>query len=528
MNLWLSFQKAVSLWGTKEAIVDGNKRFTYEQFGKRVCNIAAFMLDKGLHKGAIVAIAAPNCFQYLEIYYACAILGIILTPLNYRLSSSETTAILIDSESVLLFAHTDFSIEIQKALADSTNVKTIVWLGDGECPYVTSKAYKYDNLVLDDQVIDFNELPEIDTNDLAQLYYTSGTTGKPKGVMLTHGNVAFNALAAIADLRLSADDTWIHAAPMFHLADAWASFAMTWAGGKHVFLSYFNSSQILKLIDEEKVSITVLVPTMLNQMIHDPNKEKYSCKSLRTLITGGSPIAPEVVRQTINIFGCEYIQLYGMTETSPFLTISAPKDNSQQLSKEEDLARRCRTGRPYIGAEVKVVRMDGREVEHNDLEVGEIIARGPTITPGYWKQPIITQETIKNGWIHTGDLAVVDKDGYINIVDRKKDMIITGGENVYSTEVEYILYEHKAVRECAVIGVPDSKWGECVKAFVVLRDGQSSSEDEIIAFVRQRLAHYKAPRSVEFLEQLPKTGSGKIYKKLLRAQFWQDKERQIN
>lgn len=527
MNIWLSLNKAITLFSHREALVDGNKRFTYKDFGQRVANLTASLAHLGIKQGGVVAISAPNGHEFVEVYYACAISGIVLSPLNFRLSTQELTAILQDSEASVLICHTAFANEVQNIVSVCPKLKHLVWIGEGVIPNIGISSHHFEHLTAQGTG-KMPALPNLQADDLAHLYYTSGTTGRPKGVMLTQGNVTFNALGAIAELGLNDSDVWLHVAPLFHLADAWATFAMTWVGGKHVFLPQFKPSPTLATMEKEKVTITVLVPTMLNALLNDPLVADFDYVQLRTLITGGSPIAPETVRRIHNTFGCEYIQLYGMTETSPWLTISRPTIAHQHLSQDQQLEVRSRTGRPYIGAEVKVVRPDGTEVLKNNREVGEIIAKGPTITPGYWKQPEATKETIKNGWIYTGDLAVIDEDGYINIVDRKKDMIITGGENVYSTEVEYVLYEHPAVHECAVMGVPDEFWGEAVKAIVVLRPGHSLTEQELIEFAKERLAHYKVPRSIDFLPELPKTGSGKIYKKGLREKFWLHKEQKIN
>lgn len=536
MNLWLSLNKALTLFPNKEAIVDGDKRFTYAALGKRIANVVANLQAMGLRKGDLVAIAAPNCHQYLEIYYACGISGIVLSPLNYRLALREISDILNEAECRLLFVHPDFAGHVQELKESVGTLAHIVHIDDGNGASAgttsTSTATvetSYEALAhgnADPARLD--SLPQLHADDLAQVYFTSGTTGRPKGVMLTQGNVTFNSLAVIADLRLDETDSWLHGAPMFHLADAWATFAITWVGGKHVFIPYFNASNALRCIEEHGITTSVLVPTMLNAMMHDPALPQHNYTSLRMILTGGSPIAPDMVREAIEKFGCEYIQLYGMTETSPFLTLSRPKSHQLTGDCSREINVRCRTGRPYIGAEVKVVKPDGTEVAHDNMDVGEIIARGPTIFAGYWKQPEATAQAIRNGWIHTGDLAVVCPEGFINIVDRAKDMIITGGENVFSTEVEYVLQEHPAVLECAVFGIPHEFWGESVKAAVVLREQQSATEEQLIEYVRERLAHYKVPRGIDFHPALPKTGSGKIYKKGLREAYWREKEKQVN
>jgi acyl-CoA synthetase (AMP-forming)/AMP-acid ligase II len=354
------------------------------------------------------------------------------------------------------------------------------------------------------------------SDHVAHLYYTSGTTGHPKGVMLTHRNVWTHALAAIAELSLSERDTWAHVAPMFHLADAWATFAITWVGGRHVMLPRFEAREALELIERERVTLTNLVPTMLNLMVKHEDRARFDYSSLRLILSGGAPIAPAVVRAIIETFGCEYVQTYGMTETSPYLTMSLLTEELRRRPAEEQLRYRAKTGRPFLGVELRVLGEGGQAVAPDEQEVGEIQVRGETVTPGYWNRPDATADAFTgDGWLRTGDLAVVDQEGYVTIVDRKKDMINTGGEKVYSTEVEYVLYQHPAVLEAAVFGSPDPVWGEVVTAAVVVRPAMALSEEELVTFCRPRLAAFKLPRQIRFLPELPKTGSGKILKRAL-------------
>ena len=309
---------------------------------------------------------------------------------------------------------------------------------------------------------------------------------------------------------------------MFHLADAWATWAVTWTGGTHIFVRAFDPSEVLEIMARERATISNMIPTMLNFLVNHPHAGQWDYSSLRVLLSGGAPIAPEVVKKVVQTFQCDYVQTYGMTETSPYLTMSILKNHLAGLPEDEQLAIKSKTGREFITVQLKVVREDGAEVAQNEQEVGEIIVKGDIVTPGYWKLPEETQQAIKDGWLYTGDLAVVDEEGYITIVDRKKDMILTGGENVYSTEVENILYLHPAILEAAVVGVPDETWGEMIKAIIVLKEGMEATEEEIIDFCKERLARFKAPKSVEFYPELPKTGSGKIAKRKLREQYCRD------
>jgi fatty-acyl-CoA synthase len=502
MDISISLAKAAQLWPNKTAIVDGAQRFTYSRFADRVARLRSILSGMGLHKGDVAAIIAPNCHQYMELYYAAAVSGVVLAPLNFRLSPREISNILRDSDCRVLFSHNDFNLQVADASKEHSLDRIVFF----------NETYEMELAAAEPET----SAVQLSPDDLAHLYYTSGTTGKAKGVMLSHGNVATHALTAIAELNLSDCDVWAHVAPMFHLADAWATFAITWSGGTHIFVPYFEAESVLRTFAEERVTITNLIPTMLNAMVHNGSVKMFDYSSLRCLLSGGAPIAPETVRNIINTFGCDYVQTYGMTETSPYLTLSLLKDHLKSLPDEEQLRYKSKTGRPYMCVQLKVVRPDGSEVTPDAAEVGEIIVQGPTVTKGYWKQPEATAQAIIDGWLHTGDLANVDSEGYVNIVDRKKDMIITGGENVYSTEVENVIYEHPAVMECAVVGVPDEKWGEIIKAAVVLKSGHSLTDVDLISFVRERLAHYKSPRIVEFIPALPRTGSGKIYKKGLR------------
>ncbi len=517
MNITFILEKALSLYAGKEAVVCNEKRFTYSQFADRVYGLANFFRRKGVGKGDCVAILHHNSNEFLECYFAVAQLGAILNPLNFRLSPAELGYILGDSQARLLIAARRFGPQVSSVMETSSGIGRVVWTGPGDEPRLKD-SLDYEEILEREEKAP-PEVPDLSDDDVAHLYYASGTTGRPKGVMLSHKNVCSHALAAIAELHLTDKDNWIHVAPLFHLADAWATFAITWVGGKHVVVTDFDAPCVLVALRDEKVTITNMIPTMLNMLVNTPGVGTYDFSSLRALLSGGAPIAPEVVRKIMETFRCDYIQTYGMTETSPYLTVSILKGNLADLSPERQFFYKAKTGRPFLGVLLKVVREDGTLVTPDDKEVGEIVVKGDIVTKGYWRQPEETAKVLKDGWLFTGDMAVVDEEGYVNIVDRKKDMIITGGENVYSVKVENTLYTHPSILEAAVIGVPDPKWGEAVKAIVVLKEGHSVTEDEIILHCKDRIARYKAPKSVDFVPELPKTGSAKIYKKGLRERY---------
>lgn len=513
MHLARILDRAAALFPTQNAIVDGEKRVSYGELATRVEALAAFLRTRGVEIGTRVACLEVNSQAHLEAYFACARLGAILCPLNFRLAAHELAFIVADSDARVLLVGPSLAERARELLRASDRFDEVVWLGEkpsdlrgvGDRDVFTPANFA-------------STVPAVDVppDHIAQLYYTSGTTGRPKGVMLTHRNVWVHALAAIAELELSAADTWAHVAPMFHLADAWASFAITWVGGRHVMVPKFEEEAVFAAIEREHVTITNLIPTMLNRLVRYPGAAARDVASMRRILSGGAPIAPEVVREIMRVFRCEYVQTYGMTETSPYLTLSLLKEHLKSRAPEEQFVFRAKTGRAFLAVELALIDEHGREVARDGVTVGEIRARGPTVTPGYWNRPEETRSAFVDGWLRTGDLATLDPEGYFQIVDRAKDMIITGGEKVYSTEVEHVLYEHPAVLEAAVFGVPDADWGESVRAAIALREGTQASERELIEFCRARLTHYKCPRAVEFHAELPKTGTAKIQKKTLR------------
>ncbi len=451
----------------------------------------------------------------LEAYFAAVHAEAILVPMNHRLTARDLAYILDDTSCRVMIADDGWCDLAAEAITTSHTSCTPIWSRvDGQTqPKVNGPDYE--TLLTE---IGPQPLPEpaAGEDDPANVYYTSGTTGHQKGVVLTHRNISSHALATIAELGLTDSDTWAHVAPMFHLADAWATWAITWVGGRHVMVGAFDPAAVFRTLAECEVTVTNLVPTMLNDLVNHEDSHGVRLPAFRLVMSGGAPISSQLVRQVIGTFRCEYVQTYGLTETSPYLTFSLLKEHLRRLPPEDQIRYRSMTGRPALGVRLRLVDEEGNDVPADGRSVGEIVARGDRITPGYWRLPDATAEAFRDGWFHTGDLATVDGEGYFNIVDRKKDVILTGGELVYSTEVENALYDHPAVLEAAVIGVADDRLGESVLAFVVLRNGQSCGADELAKHCRDRLAHYKCPRTVGIIEALPRTGSGKISKKTLQ------------
>ncbi len=511
MSLIKILTKTLELYPDNKAVVCEGKKFTYRQFAERVGRLANTLIKLNIKKGDKVAILHKNCHYFLESYFGVMYIGAVLIPLNHYLTSKDLAFILKNSESKLLIASSDFSEKVNDINDEiGENIRNI------------KTENEYEDFIAKSSTI----LPDInvDDEDVAQIYYTSGTTGKPKGVILSHKNVNIHSNNSITELSLSICDKWLHAAPLFHLADAWATWAITKVGGTHILCRDFNPDKLCRIIEDEKVTITNMVPTMYYRLVNYPKVTKYDYSSLRVLLSGGASTSPDLIRNIIKIFNCDYIQTYGMTETSPFLTMSILKNHLCSLPYDQQLRYKSTTGREFLGVKLRVVDNKGEEVQQDNKEVGEIIVKGDTIFKGYWKLPEETKKVFRNGWFYTGDMAVINQEGYITIVDRKKDMIITGGENVFSIEVENILYSHPAVLEVAVIGVPDMEWGEIVKAFIVLKKDENITEDEIIKYCKGKIANYKIPKSIVFLENLPKLGSGKISKKLLKEKYSKKKK----
>ena len=515
--------RAVTLYGEKTAVIDDQKTVTYSELNERVNQLSYGLSDLGVEKGDKVAYLAPNTLEMLEGFYGIFQLGAVMVALNTRLQPHDYTFILNHSESKVLFVDQELFPLVEPILDDLTTVEKIIV---HNCSNVSEQITNYDQWL---SQYSKDEFPRalLDEEDVACLLYTSGTTGNPKGVMLTHRNNYLHAMSAMHHIRVYDEDTLLHILPMFHV-NGWGSpFYYTANGATQVMLRKVQPEVIFEKIEKYGVTVAHMAPTVLNALLeyHNQNGSKIE-QNMRVVIAGSAP-PPAFVARVEEDLGWEFVQVYGMTETSPLFTTSRIRSEQNALEKETQYRLKAKAGYAMIGAKVKVINDDGKEVAKNGKQVGEIVTRSNGVMKGYWKNEAATMETIRNGWLHTGDMATVDENGYIDIVDRKKDVIISGGENISSIEVEGVLYEHPAVLEAAVVAVPHEKWGEVPHAVIVIRDGHTLTEEEITAFSREKLAHFKAPKSITFTDELPKTASGKIQKVHIRKQFWKS-DRLVN
>jgi fatty-acyl-CoA synthase len=504
-------------YGKRTAVVCGDNRFTYEEFAERAARLGGALCGAGVRPGDRVAFLTMNCHRLLEAYYGVLEAGAVLLPLNIRLAPHELAYILNDSRARVLFVEKGL---IGLAEGFRQNVPAVETFFSLDAPPQTSWLAKqtYDEL-LEDATPHRAEVLEIDENSVAELFYTSGTSANPKGVMLTHRNIYLHALYACMTDDPTQDNVQLHTIPLFH-ANGWgAAHALALTGGKHVMLRHFDCAEIFRLIQQEKVRTMCLVPTMATALVNSPERQKYDLSSLAIINIGGAASSPTLVREVEEKLGGMCRSGYGLTETSPTLTFSRMKPGLA-WEGEQKYARQAMTGFAIPGQEIRVVDAHDNDVPHDGKTVGEIVARGDVIMEGYWNQPEATAEALRGGWFHTGDMATINEDGYLLLVDRKKEIIVSGGENISSLEIEKTILAHPSVYEVAVIPVPDEKWGEVPRALVVVKPGAQLTEKELLEFCRSRMAHYKAPHSVEFLESLPKTGTGKILKRELRKKYW--------
>lgn len=509
--------RAVKLYGEKKAIICDERVFTYQQLNKRVNQISHGLKKLNINKGDRVAFLAPNTVEMLEGFYAVFQLGAIMVPLNIRLTPADYLFILNHSEAKVLFVDQklyEMIVPIKDKLETVESI--IVHYKDKE-----TEERNYDEWLMEQPEDDFERVV-VDEDDICSLLYTSGTTGDPKGVMLTHRNNYLHAMSTMHHLKVDDNDVYMHVLPMFHVNGWGAPFYYTANGATQICLRNVTPETIWESINKYGITVMHMAPTVLNSLFqYYENKKIDTEQKLRVVVAGSAP-PPAFVTKVEMELGWEFIQVYGMTESSPLSLVSKVRSVHQHLTDEEKYRMKAKAGHQMIGSQVLVINDLGTEVAHDGKEIGEVVVRSNGVMKGYWKNEEATMATIRKGWLHTGDMGTVDEYGNIDIVDRKKDVIISGGENISSIEVEGNLYEHPAVLEAAVIAIPHEKWGETPHAFVVVRPGYTVSEQELIEFSRNSLAHFKAITSVTFIDELPKTASGKIQKVQLRNSYWEE------
>jgi fatty-acyl-CoA synthase len=511
-------RRAATLYPDKLAVVDGDRRFTYRALQARARRLANALRGLGIGPGDRVCILSPNSHHFLESFYGTSLIGAVLVPLNYRLIAADHEYILNHAGVRCVLVDSEYTGVIDAVRGSLRHVEH--WISasdDGRAAAGWVDWEAWIGAAADTPP----PPPAIDEDDLVSINYTSGTTARPKGVMLTHRNCYLNAYNLIAHLGLRHDDVELWTLPMFHCNGWGGVYALTAQGGTHVILRSIDARTIYELIAREGVTFACMAPAVLRAILDYPDKAAHAIRTRPRFTVAGAPPPAAFIERLERELGWQFIQIYGLTETAPLLTISAP----DAMTRADDWARRAHAGVEAIGVEIAVLDAGGTPVPRDGTTVGEICARSNVVFKGYWEQPEATAEAIRDGWFHTGDLAVWDEVHNIHIVDRKKDVIISGGENISSSEIEDALYQHPAVLECAVIGVPDSQWGETPKALIVLRHGQTADEATLIAFCRARLAHFKCPRSIEFVSELPRTATGKLQKFKLRERYWQGPRR---
>lgn len=507
------------IWPDNTAVVFESQNYTYKQFNERINRFANYLIAAGYKKGDGIAVMAENCSGYLEVYFGAAKIGVCVTPINVRLGDDEIVHIINDSEVTLLVVGNGYEEKVNLIKDRLQNIRRWVTLDN---PF--SRFDDYEKLLEKSAP----EEPDLDKynvheDDLAILMYTGGTTGLPKGVMLSHRSAVLAGITAALGNGFTEEDSTCFVLPIFHVS-WWPILALLLVGGKVCINRKPNLDNIFKLIQKEKCTHINAVPTIYGWMLDSPSVDQYDLSSLRLMGYAGSPFPVEILKKCIKKFGNKFNQGYGATETAGCGISSLNwRDHYLDGQKSRYLTS---AGKPLQVSRVKIV--DEFDKPLSPGEYGEICAKGEHIMMGYWKNPKLTAEVLKGGWYHTGDMGYMDEDGYIFMTDRKADMIISGGENVYPKEVEDVIYGHPAVKECTVVSAPDAKWGEVVQAVVVLRPGKQATEEDIIEHCKESLAGYKCPKAVAFWNDIPKTVVGKIIKKEVKKKFWEGKERMIS
>jgi len=509
--------RGVDLYPNRTAVVSGDRRFTYAQFGERCERFAAALCGLGVQRGDRVAYLSFNNAELLEGYYAPLLAGAISMPLNVRLTAPELTAILDHAEPRVLIYESDFAPIVDHLRHACPAVQH--WIAIGP---------QYESL-LAARRLPRPDVFSLDENAIAELFYTSGSTGTPKGVMLSHRTLYLHAVAVSATFTHDDNNVELHTIPLFH-ANGWGRAHSTCLMGlTQVMVRRFEPSLVLRLIEEEKATGMAVVPTMANALLNCPDLANRDVSSMANIMIGGAAASPELIARLEKAFPSALVLAgYGLTESGPVATCARPKGTVRYADENDRLRHHAMAGWPLPGVEVRVVDLHDQEVPRDGQAIGEVVIRGDVVMDGYFKEEKATADVLRDGWLHTGDMAVWDPENYIHIVDRKKDIIISGGENISSPEVERAIFSHDAVLECAVVAAPDPQWGEVPAAYVVRKPGAALTEEDLCAYLQGRIAKFKMPRRFEFTDDpLPKTGTGKILKRELRENFWSGKDRRV-
>ena len=519
MNVGTLFTKSARTFPDRLAIAYGDYELSYLQANERINKLANGLKGLGIQKGSNVAILLHNCPEFLETLFACFKAGLGSVPINFRLHPKECSFIIDNSEASAVFLGEDFRDSLYALRKEMPRVKHYICIADpleGMLPY---------EALLEDRPTRFTD-EELERDHLAWLFYTSGTTGRPKGAMLTHHVLMMMTMNFYADMcPLGPEDVVLHAAPLSHGSGLYGIPNVGKAAANVILKSKsFEPKIVFETIQKRKVTNMFMAPAMIKRLVTFPEFDQYDLSSIKCINYGGAPIYEEDLKDAVRKWGQVFVQLFGQAE-SPMTISYLRKEEHLLEGTPEQMKRLTSAGIPRTDVEVKIYDMNDQELPPG--EMGEIVVRGEVVMKGYWRNPEATAETLRGGWLHTGDLGIMDERGYVYILDRAKDMIISGGENIYSREIEDIIVKHPAVYEVAVIGVPDEKWGEAVKAVVSLRPGQKATEEDIINFCKEHLASYKKPKSVDFIDAVPKNPYGKVLKRELREKYWVGQARRV-
>jgi acyl-CoA synthetase (AMP-forming)/AMP-acid ligase II len=506
-----------ALYGEQPALFFEGRRFTFAEQASRIFRLANALIAQGLRRQERVAILARNCSEYIEVFGACEVAGFVAINLNSRLAEAELAAICQDSQPAVLIHAKEFASQAQALASQVGSIRLRIGIGADN-----GSALSYEQLVGEASA----EVPLLkpEAGDAAYLMYTSGTTGGAKGVIISHAAMAQATRMLSHESGILPTDRALIVMPLFHLGGKIEQMNFSLMGASVTLKTAFDADDILGTIERDRITAAHFAPLMIQRMLDVLDTKSYDVSTLRCVHYASAPMPVPLLRRALDRMGPIFVQVYGMTECI-FGTVLKPHHHSLEGTADE-LRRLGSAGQVPLGNEVKIVRNDGTACDVG--EIGEIVFRSPTVMSGYWNKDVLTAEVMRDGWFHTQDLGFVDGGGFVYVVDRKKDMIISGGENIYSWEVEEALRAHPDVADVAVIAIPDQEWGESVKACVELRPGRAATEHDLIEHTRTRIASYKKPRSIDFLEALPRLFNGKIDKKALRAPYWQGRERQVS